>query len=102
MNDEILADEEMNRFSLEPRNQNSIQRSTKFDLCSDRLRTKYPDYELDSRCRIVPGLRAPLRNFTELKQMLLSKDLTKDVKYNKDDLLFLDGKVDMTGNAVAF
>ena len=96
-NDQILTDEEMNRFSMQQRNQNQMLRPTQFDLCSDRLVTKFPTYELDKKCRIVPGPKTQLRNFNELKDLLLSKDLTRDNAFDRNEFQFLDGKVDMSG-----
>ena len=48
--DLVLADEEMNRFSLDPK----LQRCPKsnpdgcFELCSDRMLRKFPGYKFDS------------------------------------------------------
>ena len=52
---------------------------------------------------MVPGPKTERVNFTELKELLLSKDLSRATEIDtKSDLRFLDGKVDMQGNMVAF
>ena len=101
-NDQILADKEMHRFSLMCQNQNTNKHITEFDLCSDRLMTKFRTYEFDQMCKIVPGPKTPRFNFEQLKEHLLSKDLSSDHAFNSNDFRFLDGSVDMTGNRVAF
>ena len=66
------------------------------------MNSKYPSYIFDERCKVIPGPETPLYNFVELKELLLSKDLSRDADFDCNDLRFLDGKVDMTGNMVAF
>ena len=63
---------------------------------------KFPTYKFDKKCRIVPGPDTPVKNFKEVKELLLSKDLSRDAEFSKDELHFLDGKVGMRGNMVAF
>ena len=75
---------------------------TKFDLCSDRFAVRFPTYELDQKCRVVPGPKTMRLNFNQLKSMLLSKDISLDTKFEPDNNCFLDGNVDMTHNKVAF
>ena len=53
-------------------------------------------------CKIIPGPKTPRFNFTQLKELLLSKDLSLDERFKLNDYRFLDGSVDMTGNRVAF
>ena len=72
--DAILADKEMNRYSLDIKNQDSALRQTQFTLCSDRMEQMFPGYQLDKKCRVIPGKSTPTINFSELKQLLLSKD----------------------------
>ena len=43
-NDEILTDDEMNRYTVRPANQRTAKNETEFELCSDRLARKYPGY----------------------------------------------------------
>ena len=100
--DQVLCDTEMNRFSVDCANQNTRKHKSEFDLCSDRLVVKFPTYQFDKICRIVPGPTSKTFSFDQLKEHLLSKDLSKDANFNPDDLRFLDGTVDMTGNRVAF
>ena len=42
--DAILADKELNRYSLEARQQDSSIRRTPFTLCSDHMETNFPGY----------------------------------------------------------
>ena len=65
--DLILCDAEMNRYSLDKTNQSTAERQTEYDLCSDRLVTKFPTYQFDEKCRIVPGPDTPTFNFRDLK-----------------------------------
>ena len=66
---------------------------------------KFPTYEFDEKMRIVPGGLTPVVNFKNLKELLLSKDLARNMELaHADDgnFRFLDGKVDLTGNMVVF
>ena len=101
-NDQILCNHDFNLFSLDKKNQSTTQITTDYLLCSDKMNSKYPSYMLDQRCKIVPGPNTPLYNFADLKELLLSKDLSRDADFDCTDIRFLDGKVDMTGNMVAF
>ena len=101
-NDQVLADREIHRFSVQNSNQNSRKNISDFDLCSDRLELKFPSYELDKRCRLIPGPKTSRQNFDLLKTKLLSKNLDWDSKYNPNEVGFLDGKVDLAGSRVAF
>ena len=101
-NDEILCDREMNRFSLDVRNQNSMHSETDFDLCSDRMVLKNPTYVLDEECKAVPGPKAKTLDFFNLKSLLLSKNLTLDATFSKRELCFLDGQRNLEGNMIAF
>ena len=40
-NDQVLADRELHRFSVQNSNQNSKKNISDFDLCSDRLELKH-------------------------------------------------------------
>ena len=71
-------------------------------MCSDRLELKFPTYELDKKCRLIPGPKTSVQNFQQLKTKLLSKDLHQDAKFNPNEVGFLDGKLDLTGSRVAF
>ena len=46
--------------------------------------------------------KTPTVNFKWLKEVLLSKDREDELKWANNEFRFLDGKVDMTGNMVAF
>ena len=101
--DSILADKEMNKYSLDVKHQSSIIHQTQFTLCSDRMEQNFQGYELDKICRVVPSQRAPKTNFKELKQLLLSNDTSKDNQFNlNDNFRFLDCNSDMKGDMVCF
>lgn len=54
--------------------------------------------------RIIPGPQTPVVNFKQLKDLLLSKDLSRDSELDwvsAGEFRYLDGE-DMTGNMVAF
>ena len=57
--DQILADEKLNKFSLDFINQHNPITPTGFDLCSERMQKKFAMYRLDEKCRIQPGPLAP-------------------------------------------
>ena len=64
----------------------------------------WPTYNLDSRCCIRPGQDTPTVNLAELKELLLSKDLSRDKELewvSTKNLRFLDG-TDITGQQIAF
>ena len=66
---------------------------------------KYPDYEMDERCLIVPMKGTPTVKFSWLKELLLSKDLNREKELDwidKEGYRFLDKSEDMRGNMVAF
>ena len=54
----------------------------------------FPTYIYDERCRIRPGPDTPTVNFNWLKELLLSKDLSRDAELDwvsANNLRFLDG-----------
>lgn len=61
--DQILADKEMNRFSLDFRYQNTTSNLQEFMLCSDRFVTNFPVYTVDQQCRVVPKPSVKTLNF---------------------------------------
>ena len=104
-NDEVLVDDEMNRFTMKSSNQRTPDNETEFELMSDRLARKFPGYELDDECRIVPGKDTPTVSFKWLKELLLSKDMNRNSELNwanNGQYRFLDGEEDLMGNMVAF
>ena len=106
-NDEILCDREMNRYSVKGVNQETKSDQTGYELFSDRFHKMYTGYVFDKKGLIQPGPDTPVVNFDYLKELLLSKDLSrgKELEWIGKDAAkfrFLDGKVDMSGNKVAF
>ena len=103
-----MADAECNLFSLDTFKQLDQKTNPKgqFELCSDRMQRKFPTYELDEENRFRPGPDSETANFTTLKNLLLSKDLTDISKLQEmtadDKCVFLDASVDLTGDKVAF
>ena len=68
-------------------------------IYSDRFTLTFPSYVLDDRTRIRPGPETPLINFANLKELLLSKDVARNVELDwvsSKNLRFLDG-TDITG-----
>ena len=64
----------------------------------------FPTYKLDSRCRIRPGPDTPTVNLAQLKELLLSKDLSRNSELDwvsSKNLRFLDG-TDINGQYIAF
>ena len=64
----------------------------------------FPNYEFDEEGRIVPGEGAKLINFKELKELLLSKDLSREEElfwYTNGDAKFLDCEDNLNGSKVA-
>jgi len=67
---------------------------------SDRHVRKYSDYLLDERLRARPGPNVPVVNFRQLKEILLSTDLSRNDELSwikESGFRFLDGE-DMKGN----
>ena len=94
-NDECLSDINNERWSLRPELQSTKENPTDFMLFSDRFAQVFPTYELDDMCRIRPGPDTPRVNFTDLKELLLSKDLSRNEELSwvsPMSLRFLDGQ----------
>ena len=106
--DRVMCDTECNQYSLDTFKQLDQVTNPKgqFELCSDRMQRRFPSYELDEGNRFRPGPETETANFTTLKNLLLSKDLTDITKLHEmtadDKCVFLDSSVDLTGNKVAF
>ncbi len=98
-NDEVLSDICNEHFTLRPELQSTEENPTDFMLFSDRFAQTFPTYYLDEGCRIRPGPETPRVNFVNLKELLLSKDLSRNEELswiNAKSLRFLDGQ-DMLG-----
>ena len=68
------------------------------------MKRMFPTYKLDSRCRIRPGPDTPTVNLAQLKELLLSKDLSRNSELDwvsSKNLRFLDG-TDINGQYIAF
>ena len=98
--DQILADDQMDRFSVMQSVQNTDRSSSDFDLCSDRFVREFPSYEFDRTCRVFPSSKTPTSNFNSLKDYLLSTNLSA-MKDFKEEIRFLDGQVNLDGERVA-
>lgn len=102
-NDEILADELCDAFSLRPEMQHTDDNPTGFRLMSDYMTHKYPQLVMDAEGVLHPKADAPVVNFYQLKELLLSKDLSRLRELDwisQEQNRFLDNTVDMTGNRV--
>ena len=102
-NDEVLTDDLMNRYTLDQKHQADSQ--TNYEYLSDRMDMKFPGYEMDDRCFIVPKKDTPTVKFSWLKDLLLSKDLSREKELDwidSEGYRFLDKSEDMLGNMVAF
>ena len=49
----------------------------KFMLYSDRIVKKFPTYLLDDSLTLISGPDSELINFNQLKELMLSKDMTR-------------------------
>ena len=97
-NDEVLCDRELNLWTLKRENQYSPTNKTDFLLFSDRLCKDFPGYQLDNLMTLRPKPDTPTMNFDVIKEILLSKDLSrnKELEYaNSEEYRFLDGKKDL-------
>jgi hypothetical protein len=106
MDDKVLADREVNLFTLNPAHQHNPMNETNFMLYSDRIRAVYPSYELDNKNRVVAGPETPTLNFNEVVSILLSKDLNRneELKWVEKETggRFLDKSVSMRNHGMAF
>ena len=90
---------------MNPAMQHREGHQTGFMLYSDHIRTLYPGYTLDERCRVVPLTDTPTLNFNKVKEMLLGKDLSRSIEFGlmtKERDLYLDKSVSMLEHGVAF
>ena len=97
--DEVLADYAHDRWTLNPAHQSTAENPTEFELFSDRVHRLWPTYVLNSRCAVRPGPLTVTTNFAQLKELLLSKDLSRNSELDwvsTKHLRFLDG-TDITG-----
>jgi hypothetical protein len=105
-NDELLADELCEKFTLDPKYQrNENNEDSQFELYSDRYMRKFSHFNIDDQLRFTPNEKAKTINFDNLKNILLSTDLGLITEYEKlvsGNLKFLDSKVNMVGNRVCF
>ena len=92
--DEILGNKMLELFTLNPANQSTADNPTDFMLFSDRIAQLYPSFLLDERCRVRPGPQTPVVSFTQLTDLLLSTDLSRECELDwisSSNLRFLDG-----------
>ena len=80
-----------------------MEHESNYELFSDKFVKVFPKYVLDKRCRILPGTESARVNFFWLKDLLLSKDLSRnnelDWIQNGKEFRFLDGQ-DIIGEQV--
>ena len=62
-NDEVLADYECNKFTLNPNHQSKADKPSEFELYSDRMARVFPTYKLDEKLRVRPGPESTTVNF---------------------------------------
>ena len=94
--DEFLTDQYSNFYSLEPHEG--------FLCYSDRFEKVFsPDYTLSEDLALIPKSHR-LINFNWLKDLLLSKDLTRLHELTKlgEDPMFLDQSVSLKGQNICF
>ena len=85
--------------------QHSDSNDTKFRIYSDYFTIQYPQLVMDETGRMNPKADTPMLNFDQLKDLLLSKDLSRMAELEwieKGPVRFLDDSVDMWGNKVGF
>ena len=85
LNDEVLADWSLTRFSLLKENQRTEDHQTDFELYSDRVRRAFPLYTVDEGLRFVPKEGTPTINWTQFRALMVSKDLSR-----LDELKWID------------
>ena len=103
-NDQLLSDIETRLFSSRQEMQDTPANPTGFMLYSDRFEKTYPTFTLGENLRLIPGPDTPVVNFGWLKDLLLSTDLTRisELEWAAKEMRFLDGKVDLADNRIAF
>lgn len=103
--DRLLGDYEVHLYSARPEMQDGPDNKTGFELYSDMIVRKFPTYKLtEDVLKVIPGPDTPTVNFTNLREILLSKDLAKGdvLNWTKQELRFFDQTVDLTGNRILF
>ena len=78
--DEILCDKMCDKFSLNPAMQSTPDRPSDFELYSDRVTRLFPTYVLDDRLHLRPGHTTPRLNLLQMRELLLSRDLTRNAE----------------------
>ena len=99
--DNILADQKLERFSSAQSKRNTEENPAEFDLFSDKFAQQFPTYELNVTSGLAPTEKTPVLNFNQLKELLLSKDLSRMNELGGNEYRFLDREVDIIGNRVA-
>lgn len=104
-NDQILAHTSLDKFSLDVTLQSTPTNPTEWMLYSDMCEYTFPSYLIDDQCKVRPGPDTPKVNFTWLKKLLLSQDLSRNEELSwisgANSLRFLDGK-SIFGQQVSF
>ena len=74
--------------------QSTPERPSDFELFSDRVTRLFPTYVLDDRLHVRPGPNTPRVNLLHMRELLLSRDLTRNAELEwvqMNTLRFLDG-----------
>ena len=96
-NDQILANKEMTKFSIRAEDQKTPDNeSGEYELYSDHHeRTQKTLYINKKEClKLYPGKDTPTVNLKNLKELLLSKDLSRNAELDwvdSGEFRFLDG-----------
>ena len=95
----------MNRVTANPTYQRRMNHETEFEIFSDRFHRLFSqNYELTERLALRPKIETPTVNLKQLKEILLSKDLSRGQELDwiaNGDYRFLDGE-DIDGDKVCF
>jgi len=77
---------------------------TGFELFSDRVTRLFPGYILNKNLKLFPGPEIPTVKFSDLKTLLLSKDLArnKELDWTQKEMRFLDASETLEGDRIAF
>jgi hypothetical protein len=95
--DKVLANNDVTMFSLDPKDQSTPENPTQYKLYSDRFADQADHLEIrpNKALKLYPKAGTPTTNLDELRELLLSTDLSRNEELNWIDgknFRFLDGK----------